>query len=215
MLNFVRRSPAKVTIGLVALNVLLWVGQIMPGSQLTQLLWFAPAYGVSEPWRYITAGFVHDPGSPLHVLLNMYSVYIFGTVLEPLLGRSRFLALYLVSALGGSVAVLWLGDPYTPVVGASGAFFGLMGAYFVVMRTLGARSSQVVGLIAINLVFSFMVPGISWQGHVGGLLAGGAVASLYAQTRQASQQRAQKLGVLAIVAVFVLLAIFKSQSLGL
>lgn len=214
-MNNILRNPAKVTLALVAINALLWVGQILPGSPLTQMLWFAPAYGVSEPWRFITSGFVHDPNSPLHVLINMYSIYIFGSTIEPLLGRGRFIALYLVSALGGSVAVLWLGDPYTPVVGASGAFFGLMGAYFVLMRTLGVRSNQIVGLIGINLVFSFMIPGISWQGHVGGLLAGGAVGSLYANTRGLKQQTAQKLGLLAIVAVFVVLAIYKANNLSL
>ena len=214
-MNFITQSRTKVTLALVAISVLLWVGQILPGSQLTQQLFFAPALATTEPWRFITAGFVHSPSNPLHVLLNMYSIYIFGQILEPMLGRVRFAALYLVSILGGSVAVLYLGDPYTPVVGASGAFFGLMAAYFVVLRSVGAQSRGVVGLIAFNLIFSFMVPGISWQGHVGGLLAGGAVASLYAATRGEQQKTAQKLGLLAIVAVFVVLAIYKANNLSL
>ncbi len=203
-----KQTPA--TAALVLINVVLWVGQILPGSQLTQYLFFAPLLTQSEPWRMITAGFVHDPSNPLHVLLNMYSVFIFGQVLEPLLGRARFVALYLVAILGGSVAVLFLGDPFTPVVGASGAFFGLMAAYFVVLKSIGQNSRSMVGLIAINLFIGFLIPGISWQGHLGGLLAGGAVASLYANTRGSNQQTAQKIGVLAIVAVFVVLAIFKA-----
>ena len=203
----------KATVGLIAISVLLWVGQILPGSPLTQYLFFAPLLAQSEPWRLITAGFVHDPSGPMHIVLNMYSIYIFGAVLEPLLGRIRFVALYLISILGGSVAVLYLGDPLSPVVGASGAFYGLMGAYFVVLRKIGARSNQLVGLIATNLVFSFMFPGISWQGHVGGLLAGGAVASLYAATREPKQQAAQKLGLIAITAIFVVMAVMKANSL--
>lgn len=203
----------KATIALIAISVVLWVGQILPGSPLTNYLFFAPLLAQSEPWRLITAGFVHDPSSPMHIVLNMYSIYIFGATLEPILGRVRFIALYLISILGGSVAVLYLADPYTPVVGASGAFYGLMGAYFVVLRKVGARSNQMVGLIAINLVFSFMFPGISWQGHIGGLLAGGAVASLYASTRGANQQTAQKLGLIAITAIFVVMAVIKASSL--
>lgn len=203
----------KATIALIAISVVLWVGQILPGSPLTNYLFFAPLLAQSEPWRLITAGFVHDPSSPMHIVLNMYSIYIFGATLEPILGRVRFIALYLISILGGSVAVLYLADPYTPVVGASGAFYGLMGAYFVVLRKVGARSNQLVGLIAINLVFSFMFPGISWQGHIGGLLAGGAVASLYAATRGANQQTAQKLGLIAITAIFVVMAVIKASSL--
>lgn len=213
MLQFLRTNPARVTVALVVLNVVLWVGQVLPGSQLTGFMWFAPAYGVSEPWRFITSGFVHSTSSPLHILLNMYSIYIFGSLLEPMLGRARFLSLYLISVLGGSVAVLFLSNPFTPVVGASGGFFGLMAAYLVIQRNLGGKSSQAFGLIAINLVFSFLLPGVSWQGHVGGLLAGGAVASLYATTRGPKQQTAQKLGTLAIVAVFVLLAIYGANNL--
>lgn len=200
---------ARATTALIAINAVLWVGQILPGSQLTQYLFFAPLLTESEPWRMLTAGFVHDPSGPMHILLNMYSIFVFGTVLEPMLGRARFVALYLISIFGGSVAVLYLADPFSPVVGASGGFFGLMGAYFVVMRSIGASSTQMVGLIAINLVFGFIIPGISWQGHVGGLLAGGAIASVYANTRRANQQLAQKFGVLLVLAVFVLLTLYR------
>ncbi|WP_070955125.1 rhomboid family intramembrane serine protease [Candidatus Rhodoluna planktonica] len=200
---------ARATIALIAINAVLWVGQILPGSQLTQFLFFAPLLTEAEPWRMLTAGFVHDPSGPMHILLNMYSIFVFGSVLEPMLGKARFIALYLISIFGGSVAVLYLADPFSPVVGASGGFFGLMGAYFVVMRSIGASSTQMVGLIAINLVFGFIIPGISWQGHVGGLLAGGAIASVYANTRKSSQQLSQKLGVLLVLAVFVALTFYR------
>lgn len=188
---------------------MLWVGQILPGSELTQYLFFAPLLAGAEPWRMITAGFLHDPSSPIHILLNMYSIYIFGSVLEPLLGRARFVALYLISILGGSVAVLYLADPYSPVVGASGAFYGLMAAYFVMLRNLGGQSNQLLTLIGINLVLSFTVPGISWQGHIGGLFAGGAIASLYANTRGIKQQNTQKIGLVVIATIFIALAIYK------
>jgi membrane associated rhomboid family serine protease len=165
----------------------------------------------------LTAGFVHSPDGVWHILVNAYSIYIFGRVLEPMLGPVRFLVLYLISIVGGSAMVLWLSDPTIPVVGASGAFFGLMGAYLILLRAIGDRSGLLVSLIAINLVFGFVVPGISWQGHLGGLIAGIAVTSVYARTRNRPGfwQWVQVAGVfglivLAIVAgvIFRLLPIF-------
>ena len=98
----------------------------------------------------LTSGFVHDWNSPWHILLNSYAIWIFGQQLEPMLGKLRFLALYLISIFGGSVAVLLLSNPQTPVVGASGALFGLMGAFFVVIRSIGGNPTQIFLLIAIN-----------------------------------------------------------------
>jgi membrane associated rhomboid family serine protease len=149
----------------------------------------------------VTAGFVHSPDSVWHILINAYSIYIFGRVIEPMLGAGRFLALYLIAIIGGSAMVLWLSDPVVPVVGASGAFFGLMGAYLIMLRAIGDRSGQLVALIAINLIFGFVVPGISWQGHLGGLLAGMAVAGVYARTRNSTglAQKIQVLGVLGLI----------------
>jgi membrane associated rhomboid family serine protease len=147
--------------------------------------------------------------------LNMYSLYIFGQVLEPMLGRGRFAALYLLSLFGGSVGVLWLASPDSWVVGASGAIFGMMAAYFVVLRKLGQNSSQMLGLIAINLVFGFVSSGVSWQGHVGGLVTGGVVALVLANTRQLSQQAAQRLGLVSVAVILVLLTVFRANLLGL
>jgi membrane associated rhomboid family serine protease len=204
-----------ITLTLVGLNVALWLLQIIPGSYVTDLFAYLPQLTAIEPWRMITAGFVHDPSNVLHVLLNMYSLYIFGQVLEPIIGRARFAALYLISLFGGSVGVLWLASPDSWVVGASGAIFGLMGAYFVILRTLGQNSSQILGLIAINLVFGFVSTGVSWQGHVGGLITGGLVALVLANTRKVSQQPAQRLGLVAIVILLVLLTVFRMQILGI
>ena len=151
----------------------------------------------------LTAGFVHSPASFWHILINIYSIYIFGRIIEPMLGPSRFLALYLISIVGGSAAVLWLSEPVVPVVGASGAFFGLMCAYLIMLRAIGDKSGLLVGLIAVNLAFGFIVPGISWQGHLGGLLAGMAVTAVYARTRYKSglAQKTQVLGVFIVIAL--------------
>jgi membrane associated rhomboid family serine protease len=213
----VRQSGPRpvITLTLIGINVALWLLQIMPGSVVTQLFAYNPLLTALQPWRMFTSGFIHDPTSIWHVLLNMYSLYLFGQALEPMLGRARFAALYLLSLFGGSVGVLWLANPDTWVYGASGAIFGLMATYFVVLRKLGQNSSQMLGLIAINLVFGFVVSSISWQAHVGGLVAGGVVALVLANTRQLSQQAAQRLGLVSVAIILVLLTVFRANLLGL
>ena len=198
-----RSDQPRVTISLIMINLVIWLLQVIPGSTVTTTLLYAPLLTVVEPWRMITAGFVHSPDSFWHILLNAYSIYIFGRVIEPMLGPARFLALYLISIFGGSAMVLWLSEPVVPVVGASGAFFGLMGAYLIMLRAIGDNSGLLVGLIAVNLAFGFLVPGISWQGHLGGLLAGMAVTAVYARTRYKSgfSQKIQVLGVVGLIAL--------------
>jgi hypothetical protein len=198
-----KSDQPRVTISLIMINLVIWLLQVIPGSTLTSTLFYAPLLTVIEPWRMITAGFVHSPDSFWHILLNAYSIFIFGRVIEPMLGSIRFLVLYLVSIFGGSTMVLWLSEPVVPVVGASGAFFGLMGAYLIMLRAIGDNSGLLVGLIAVNLAFGFLVPGISWQGHLGGLLAGMAVTAVYARTRYKSglSQKIQLLGVIGLIGV--------------
>ncbi len=210
MRNIFKQSPARVTLGLVLLNLAIWVLQILPGATLTNQLAFVPLSVYSEPWRMITAGFAHSESNPLHVLLNMYSLYIFGSVLEPLLGRVRFLAVWLLSIFGGSVAVMYLNTPDTWVLGASSGVFGLMAAYFVVLRAVGQNSRGLMGLIAINLAFGFLMPGVSWQAHLGGLLAGGALTAVYAQGKS---KRAQLVGAIAVALIFVALTWHRMQTM--
>jgi membrane associated rhomboid family serine protease len=145
----------------------------------------------------------------------MYSLWIFGQVLEPMLGKFKFAALYLVSLFGSSVGVLWLAPADGWVLGASGAIFGLMAAYFVILRSIGQNTSQVLGLIAVNLMFGFFVAGVSWQAHVGGLVTGGAIALVYSGTRNPSQTQARWLSVSAIVVVLGFLTAFRTGMLGL
>ena len=197
-----KSDQPRVTVSLIMINLVIWLLQVIPGSTVTSTLFYAPLLTVIEPWRMLTAGLVHSPDSFWHILLNAYSIYIFGRVIEPMLGPVRFLVLYLISIFGGSAMVLWLGEPVVPVVGASGAFFGLMGAYLIMLRAIGDNSGLLVGLIAVNLAFGFLVPGISWQGHLGGLLAGMAVTAVYARTRYKSglSQKIQVLGVIGLIA---------------
>lgn len=206
-----RKTP--VTSLFLVLNVLIWLGQISPlGYLFTNSMFYAPLFTPFEPWRMITAGFVHDWSSPWHILLNSYAIWIFGQQLEPLLGKLRFFVLYMVSIFGGSVAVLWLSNPQTPVVGASGALFGLMGAFFVIIRTLGGNTTQIFLLIAINFSMGLFVSGISWEGHLGGLVTGFAIAGVYANTRNKNQKFAQFVGVILVVAALVVLTLWRIQA---
>ena len=195
-----------VTYAIMALCVVVWLAQVFVGDLVTAYLLYYPPITAAEPWRMLTVAFVHSTGSPFHLLFNMYALWLFGRMLEPMLGRWRFLALYLIAGFGGSVAVLLLA-PTSFVVGASGAVFGLFSAFFVIQRRLGARSMQLIVVIGINLVIGFVVPGISWQGHVGGLIAGALVALVYMATRRSSQRNAQILGVVGIVGLLLALTV--------
>ena len=211
MKNIFKRSPAPVTLGLVSLNVVVWVLQILPGSNLTNQLAFVPLSVFIEPWRMITAGFAHSESNFLHVALNMYSLYIFGSLLEPMLGRLRFLAIWLISIFGGSVAVMYLNTPDTWVLGASSGVFGLMAAYFVMLRAIGDNSRGMMGLIAINLGFGFFMPGVSWQAHLGGLLAGGALTAVFTNSRGSKQ--GQLIGGVLVALVFVGLTAYRMSTM--
>ncbi|MEU5467487.1 rhomboid family intramembrane serine protease [Kocuria salsicia] len=175
-----RRTGMPVTWWLIGICVGVWGAQwlvaLLTPYSLVRVLGYVPALTWDEPWRMLTSGFLHSMPSPLHLLLNMYTLYLFGRMLEPLLGTWRMLVLFLLSVLGGSVGVLLLGDPWVVVIGASGGIFGLFGAMFVFMRHFKSDMTPIVVLIVINLVFGFVVGGVAWQAHVGGLVVGGLVA---------------------------------------
>jgi membrane associated rhomboid family serine protease len=165
-------------------------------------------------WRLITAAFLHY--GPIHLLLNMLALYWFGSLLEQRIGSGRFLLLYLVSGLAGSAGALVF-DPTTPTVGASGAIFGILGAGLVLERQRDyVFGGSALGIIVINLIFTFSIPSISIGGHVGGLV-GGAVATLGLSRfgrSHVAYGRAGLLGAATIVAVgiaAVLVAYWKTR----
>jgi membrane associated rhomboid family serine protease len=200
-----------VTWSLIALCVIVFALQSIPNSPVTGLLVYDARYTVIQPWRMLTAVFAH--GSLPHLGLNMLSLFLFGPLLERSVGKWKFLALYLVSGLGGSVAVLVL-DPATPVLGASGAIFGLLGAFFVIQRKFGGNTTPLLIIIVLNLASGF-VPGmnISWQAHVGGLVVGIAIAFIYLRTRRRDQQRLQVLLVAGIVVALLLISLVRVLTL--
>ncbi|GAA2226348.1 rhomboid family intramembrane serine protease [Herbiconiux moechotypicola] len=214
--NLTGAGAPVVTYSLIGLCVLVYVLQLIPGLGVTNAILFAPAYvqpstgAPLEPWRMITSIFAHSPSSIFHILLNMYSLFIFGPILERMLGRGRFLALYLIAGLGGSVAVNLLGGPLTAVLGASGAIFGLMGAFFIINRHLGGNSIQIIVLVGLNLAFGLFIPGISWQAHLGGLIAGGLVALIYVRTRPIRMRTTQILLVAAVALGLVAITVARA-----
>lgn len=200
-----------VTYTLIALNVAAYFAQwTLP--DFTDSFLYVPAFTSIEPWRMVSAGFLHSPTQITHILFNMYSLFILGRALEGVLGAGRFLALYLLSIVGGSVAVLLLAPPNGSVLGASSGIWGLMVAYFVVLRSLGYSSNGFVGLLAINAVLSFL-PGISWQAHVGGAVVGGVIALIYSRTRKREQRGAQRAAIFLVVAALVVVTYVGIQNL--
>ncbi|MFC9334212.1 rhomboid family intramembrane serine protease [Arthrobacter sp. NPDC057009] len=209
-------KPA-VTFAIIAACALLFVLQwIIPGDAVYRNLAYAsvfatPEYGVFQPWRMVTSAFLHSQGFLLHIVLNMYTLWIFGQALEPLLGRIRFLAVYLLSAIGGSVGYLLL-TPILPeggpvgVVGASGAIFGLFGAMLVVQRHRGGETKQLWVLIAINGVIGFMVPQIAWQAHLGGFITGALCAAAIAYVPRSPRRHVLQAGGLALVLALLVVA---------
>lgn len=160
---------------------------------------FGPAVADGEWYRLITSGFLH--AGLLHLALNMWLLWLLGSALEPAFGRARFAAVYFTSLLCGSLGVMLL-QPNALTVGASGAVFGLMGALFVAYRARGINpwATGIGPTIAINLLFTFTIPGISIGGHVGGLLGGLASAWLLVEGSRTMGTR-QALG--AVVALGV------------
>lgn len=164
-----------------------------------------------EYWRVVSSGFLHL--GVVHIVANMVSLYFLGPPLERLIGRWRFLVVYLVSLLGGSTAVMLFSDPASRSVGASGALFGLIGALVVTFKRLNLDLRQLAFVLVINLFITFQVPGISWQAHLGGLVAGaliGAAMVLPAPARRLQIQLGAAVGLLLVCGAVI---VIKAQSL--
>ncbi|MFG1617523.1 rhomboid family intramembrane serine protease [Nonomuraea wenchangensis] len=208
------RTPI-VTYTILVINLLIFGAQYLIGDRVTGELMMWPAgVALGEQYhRLITAAFVH--GGVMHILFNSWALYVVGPYLERSFGHARYLAIYLLSALGGSVLGLWLDPLSQPTVGASGAIFGLFGAVFVVGRRLNMDVRGIAVLIAINLAITFVVSGISWTGHIGGLITGSllAAAIAYAPSRNRTLwQAATVAGVLIVLIALVLVRVSAIQA---
>jgi membrane associated rhomboid family serine protease len=174
------------TYALIGLNVIVFIAEMLSGgptgagdsgSLIRDAGTHGPSIADGDWWRVVTGGFLH--AGLIHLLLNMYVLYIAGQILEPAIGTPRFLGIYFVGLLGGSVGALLI-DPNATTVGASGAIFGLMAAVIVVARGRGIEelATQFGLFVGLNLVITFSIPGISIGGHIGGLIGGGLAAAL-------------------------------------
>lgn len=198
----VPRDVGRVSLVLIGINVLVFVAVLGSGGfdspvvrqailfSADRLRWSDGALvtGVDGGawWRLITSAFLH--AQVFHILLNMYALWLFGPLLERFLGYGRFIALYGTTAVAGSVAVLWLTPANQPTLGASGAIYGLFGCAVVLLRSRGYDIRFWVVLLGINLVLTFSIPSISWQGHLGGLVAGLLLGLLFGHTPREHRQ---------------------------
>src|SRR6266487_823146 len=221
-------SRPLVTWTLVGLNVLAYLAELlypktvdygqMVGGAFDPKLGELVGVAVGDWYRLITSAFLHEPlGTGIgitHIAFNMWALIVVGPALEQTLGRLRFTVVYLVSALGGSVLYYYFADPRSEALGASGAIFGLFGAWFVLSRRLRLDSRMVVGLIVINLVITFVVPGIAWQAHVGGLIAGTALTAAFVYAPPKNRNLVQVAAVALLIAVLVAGLVIRDQHLA-
>ncbi|MGK2875468.1 MAG: rhomboid family intramembrane serine protease [Nocardioides sp.] len=236
-------NPQATSIALIAVNVGVWIAVMAGGGRASQLLdylmlrptgvcladrfWFpnatesacGPAGGTwypgvadGAPWQMVTSMFTHV--EVWHIGFNMLALWALGPQLEMILGRWRFVVLYLVAGLGGSTMVYLLADPQSATLGASGAVFGLMGGLLVVAHKVGGNYQSILGWIAANFVITFVVSGISWQGHVGGFVTGAVVAGLLVYAPRARRTQVQVAGMVAVMVVLAVLDAMRTAALA-
>lgn len=209
-----RTGPVPVvSYTLIAMNIAVFVLQaLVPGlpERLALMPWAVARDG--EYYRLITSAFVHY--GIVHILFNMYALYVLGPSLEEHLGRARFTALYGLSALGGSVLVYLLSPPNAETAGASGAIFGLFAATLVASKRLNLDIRGLVVLIVINLMITFTFPGVSWQGHIGGLITGGVLTVAYVYAPPPRRAVVEASATIGMLVLFVVLIAWQTSTLA-
>lgn len=164
-------------------------------------------------WQILTSAFTHS--EVIHIAFNMFALWILGPQLERLLGRTRFLALYLVSALAASAFVMLFSGPFVSTVGASGAIFGMLGAFLLVARKHGGNVRQILILLGANVVITVVGSSfISWQGHLGGLIGGLAVTAALIYLPRQYRKRWQWVLVVLVGALSVVAAVVRGLQLS-
>lgn len=222
-------ASATVTWVIMAVNVVVFVAELaMPRLMGDLSMLGVSGYVQGSPvletgvadgswYRLITSAFT-APGTTLggagliDLALNMWCLYIVGPQLERLFGRVRYVAIYLASAVGGSVLYYFM-QPAEPAAGASGAIFGLFAAWFVVSKRLRIDSRGIITLIVANLVFSFLWPGIAWQDHIGGLVTGAVLTAAYGYAPRKYQVPVQIAATVAVAALLAVAVIIRTGQL--
>ena len=208
--------PPVTTVLLVitsAVYVFAWLFPELEYELVNELAMWNLGVSIGQWWRMVTAVILH--GSVLHILFNMWALYVFGPQIERESGSVPFLAIYLSSAAGGSLFVYWFSHPLTVSIGASGAIFGLFGvwlagAYRLRHTAFGRRLlSQLGVLLAINFALPLLLPNIAWQAHLGGMISGAVIGLLWsAQRRQGHRGRGLAATALAVGVLAVGAALF-------
>ncbi len=207
----ITKALIGINVGIYLLTVVQGAGLNAPGGALFNKMFllgsnrFLPFYGDlahhHQWWRLVTTMFLHE--SLIHIGFNMYALWVIGRVVEQYLGTTRYLGLYFVSGLAGSAGAL-LQTPFAPVLGASGAIFGILGAMMILeWQVTGSLAGQALALVVINLGISFIIPGISWGGHVGGLIGGILVMLAYSHWGNRGRAQYGQLGLGGILGLVV------------
>jgi membrane associated rhomboid family serine protease len=225
-------NPALTSIGLIVVNIAVWVAITSDGgggsglvdklALLPQTTLFGNQDGTTTLVEGVAGGAWWQLGTSVfshvevwHIGFNMLALYFLGPQLELILGRARFLAVYLLSGLAGSIAVLWFSHEHSQTLGASGAIFGLMGALLVVGLKVGANVQQLLVWIGINVVFTVTASSyISWQGHFGGLLGGSLLAALVVYAPRRRRNVFQWAGLAGFAVLCVVLAAVRIAALS-
>jgi membrane associated rhomboid family serine protease len=220
---------ATVTWTLIGLNVALFLVELAKPNIANDwgLLGYAPfaqggpvqGIAAGQWYRLITSAFL-PPATGLgglgflDILFNMWALYVVGPSLERLLGKTRFLVVYLLSAVGGGVAFFLIGQPYVLALGASGAVFGLFGAWFVVSRRLQLDTRGILVLIGINLAFSLIYRStIAWQDHIGGLIVGVLVTAAFAYAPRKNRFVFQAAAAVAVLVILIVIVVLRTNHL--
>jgi membrane associated rhomboid family serine protease len=208
-------STPRVTYFLIGINVFLFAVQYAQGINKVAVDYGMFPIAISqggEWWRVFTSAFLH--GDERHIAINMLVLFFLGSTLERILGHTRFTVLYLLSALGGSVASYWFLDLQTVSVGASGAIFGLMGALIVAGRRLRYDVKQVLFLLAVFVAIGFFSPGVDWRAHFGGLVVGAAVAAVMVFPPKRIRMQVQITGVVGLILILVALTMLRTNQIN-
>jgi membrane associated rhomboid family serine protease len=192
-----------VTISIIAVCVAVFGLQVAYPAVTGKFSLVGVDVAAGQWYRLITCGFLHV--SVLHILFNMWALWVVGPPLEGVFGRLRFSAIYFVSLLCGSAASYLFGNPLAEALGASGAIFGLFGALFVVARRMRWNAGGIAALIVINLLLPFVMPSIDWHAHVGGLVGGVAAGAVMAYAPQRWRALASVGACVVLVAVCVVM----------
>lgn len=210
-----------VTPVLIGLNVLVYAitavqARSPMSNQFADLFggWVLWPLGVAggQWWRLFTTGFLHY--GPIHLGVNMLSLWIIGREMEVLLGKARYIALYVISLLGGSVLVYLFGNVNGPTAGASGAIYGLLGGLLVAVLRLKLNPAPAIGTLVLNLILTVSIPGISLLGHLGGLVAGALATAALVYAPAKNRVTWQVGAFVVLVALLIALYLYRDAQLA-